>query len=323
VILNDPNDKERVRDAVPDADLILSRGRIHLFNSKDTAIRARLDFANQVWEITLPERNNEVYVELWTVPWVKATTEVHLFVRGRARVKTGNQEVDLSNLGHLGWSSDRPGPLTPETWPELPPWTKPPDRKDPKVEKAMLGLLWWSDQLVPRQDSSVLDVIRTRVEETGAADTIGLLFLVALDAVKPLIGFLKDRQRSEVNGATIYALQSWLSRGSRQTDELGRVLQDAGYARDKVQLIIRLLHFIPKDDLRRQTLEELAGLLDHDELVVRKLALWHLSELTRARLIPVKEAEAIGYDPLADKEPRRLAVEKWKKLITSVKIPSP
>jgi hypothetical protein len=245
-------------------------------------------------------------------------------VRGRARLKSGSQELGLGDRGHLAWTSGSAPPLTATTWAQLPDWwTKPPDRKEPKVEKAMLSLLYWSEQLTPRKDDGgTLDVIRSRVQGDGAADTVGLLFLAALDEVQPLVGFLSDRQRSEVRGATVYALQGWLSRGPQHAAELARQLQKTGYSRDKADLIVRLLHFFPNDALRMQTYEQLAGWLDHDELGVRERALWHLAELTRAGLIPAKEAEAIHYDPLADEDKRRAAVEQWKKLIRSGKVPA-
>jgi pSer/pThr/pTyr-binding forkhead associated (FHA) protein len=324
VVLKDPADA--------DLDLVLSRGRIHLFNSKAAGpAKIRLSFFSQVWEITLPDAKSEACVELWSLPWAApapgresgASAEAHLFVRGQARLKSGDQELNLDDRGHIGWATASAAPLSAETWPELPGWwTKPPDRKGPKVEKAMLSLVYWSEQLAPRKDGGgALDVIRSRVQATGAADMVGLLFLASLDAVQPLVGFLSDRQRSEVRGATVHALQGWLSRGPRHAAELVRLLQNAGYSREKARLIVDLLHFFPKDSLRaKKTYEELAGHLDHEELVVRELALWHLAELTRAGQIPAKEAEAIRYDPLADEGQRRSAIEQWKKLITSGKV---
>lgn len=112
--------------------------------------------------------------------------------------------------------------------PPEPVWAKPPERTTPEVQKALLSLLDWSQRLggsnadpakrkpLDKANTSVLSAIKTQVEEeVKDADNqdVGVFFLAALDEMEPLVDFLKDRKNPNVRGVTLFALQSWLSRG--------------------------------------------------------------------------------------------------------------
>jgi hypothetical protein len=318
IVLLDPADT--------DADLELSRGRLLLFNNKPSGpAHVRVRLYKETWDITIAGKGDEVCVELWTLPWAgtspndppKLSAEAHVMVRGKAQVKSGSQQVDISDTQQAVWKSGSTS-LKAEALPQVPTWwTTPPDRKNKQVETAMLSLLYWRDQIATgeKKNDGVLDVIRSRVQQTSAADPIGLLFLASLDAIQPLVGFLNDPNRPNVRGATAYALQGWLSRNPQHANILAGLLEQAGYSRAKADLLVRLLYIIPREAIKPATLTELVALLDHDELTIRERALWHLAELTRAGVIPEKDARAIDYDPQAEPEKRQAAVEQWKKLV--------
>jgi hypothetical protein len=160
------------------------------------------------------------------------------------------------------------------------------------------------------------------VEEVKDPDNqdVGIFFLAAVDEVEPLMDLL-NRDSSNVRGATLFALQTWLSRGGRRGEELARILEKRGSAKDKAELIVRLLHFYPPEALEdRKTYEELIDRLDHDNRLVRDLAFWHLDQLGVGGRLPA-EAKRIKYDPAGDAEARREAVDKWKKLLADRKVP--
>ncbi len=214
-------------------------------------------------------------------------------------------------------------------------WSKPPERKSPEVQKALRSLLDWSERLgrsnadtgkqkPPANATTVVTTIKTQVEEEKDADNqdVGVFFLAALDETEPLVGFLKDRQNANVRGVTLFALQSWLSRGGQHASELARILERGRYSKDVAERIVRLLHFLSPEALeQKKTYEDLIGCLDDDNLLVRDLAFWHLDQLGVGGRLP-EEARKIAYDPTWEPEKRRPAVEQWKKLLGEGKVPS-
>ncbi len=331
-----------------DLDFTLDRGRILIANRKASAapVHVRLRFLRETWELELPDAKSEVGVELWTLPRGAPSPStpqqpvacLGLFTKGRVRVQTPRQSFDLSDQSRLSWVSQEPAVLHRVALPELPAWwAKAPDRQAPEVQKALRSLLDWSERLggsnadagkpnTPANAATpVVTTIKTQVEEVKDADNqdVGIFFLAALDETEPLLGFLKDRQNANVRGVTLFALQSWLSRGGQHAGELVRVLERRGDSRDKAERIVRLLHFFTPEAIdRKETYEELIGCLDDDNLLVRDLAFWHLDQLDVGGKLP-EEARKIAYDPTWEPEKRRPAVEKWKALLDQGKVPSP
>lgn len=80
---------------------------------------------------------------------------------------------------------------------------------------------------------------------------------------------------------------------------------------------MRLLHSISEEDASRpETYAMLIRSLDHDNLVIRDLAFWHL-----ALLVP-DGAKTIPYDPTADAEKRQQACVRWKQLVPDGRLPA-
>jgi pSer/pThr/pTyr-binding forkhead associated (FHA) protein len=329
-----------------DLDFTLDRGRVLVANRKTPAgpARVRMHFLQQVWELELPDDkdNSEAVVELWGQPQtttaggpVVTTTCLGLFTKGRVRVKTPRQTLDLGPHSRIGWESIEPDKPEQASLPEVPAWwDKPPDRNLPEVQKAMLSLLEWRDRLGgPRKEpdkasspkieaKALLPMLKTKVQEDAKDpdnQDVGVLFLASLDVVEPLVALLEDRQNSSnVRGVTLFALQSWLNRGGQHAAELARILSASGHKGD---LIVRLLHFYDEQDLvKRTTYELLVSQLDDEDPLVRELSIWQLDQIGRSGRLP-EEAKSIAYDPTWDAGPRRAAVEKWKRLLAEGKVP--
>jgi hypothetical protein len=98
---------------------------------------------------------------------------------------------------------------------------------------------------------------------------------------------------------------------------LQRLLQQKrGYAREKATLACKLLQLLPAASLARaETYQELIGYLDHENLLVRDLAFWHLANLAE------EGPRQIAYDPAGDAEHRRPAVGQWHKLVPPGTVP--
>jgi hypothetical protein len=335
-----------------DLDFTLDRGRVVIANRKASgSARVHLRLLREEWDLELPETDSEVAVELWTLlRGASSAAEpqpsvacVGLFTKGRLQVKTPKQNFDLGARSRLSWTSQEPSAYHRVPLPELPAWwVKPPDRQAPPVKKALRSLLDWSDLLggsnidptkvgagSPRpaivSGTPIVTTIKTQVEEVRDPDNqdVGIFFLAALDEMEPLVGFLKDRQNSNVRGVTQFALQTWLSRGSQHASDLARIFERRGDSKDKAELIVRLLHFYPPEALdKRKTYEDLIGWLNDDNLLVRDLAFWHLEQIGVGGRLP-EEARKIAYDPTWEAEKRRSAVDQWKKLLSEGKVPVP
>jgi hypothetical protein len=329
-----------------DLDFTLDRGRVIVANRKAPSgpAHVRVRFLRETWELELPDDKTEVALELWGLPRSPGVnggrgappTCLGLFTRGRVRVKTPREMLDLADHSRVSWENQEPDKSYKSLLPELPAWwTNPPDRKEPEVQKALRSLLDWSDQLgashpkgdkrppPPSAAAPVVTAIKTQVAEVRDPDNqdVGVFFLAALDEVEPLVDLLRDRENPNVRGATVYALQTWLSRGAEHAGELTHILERRGAARDKAELVVRLLHFYAPEALdRRETYAELIKLLDDEDLLVRDLAFWQLDQIGSGGRLP-EEAKRIAYDPTADAAHRKPAVEQWKKLLADGKLP--
>jgi pSer/pThr/pTyr-binding forkhead associated (FHA) protein len=329
-----------------DLEFTLDRGRVVIVNQKEPAgpARVRLHFLSEEWAIDLSDPKSEIALELWTVPRAAASGSerprplayLNLFTKGKTRVSTPQQNVDLSDRSCLVWDSASPGSPKRLELPEQPGWwEKPPDRQSPEVRKALASLLEWCKKLGASNadpakqntggsaETTVVETIKTEVLEGKDLDNqdVAILFLAALDEIEPLLELL-ERPSANVRGVTRYALQSWLSRGRRNGEELTELLVRRGNSKPKAERIVQLLHFLPKDALdRKETYQRLIDYLDDDKLVVRDLAFWHLSQLGTAGRIP-EQARGIDYDPTWERERRQPAVERWKRLVREGQVPS-
>jgi hypothetical protein len=329
-----------------DLDLTLDRGRVVVANRTSPArpARVRLRFLREEWDLDLPNEASEAAVELWgdfggaADPTRGAPRTVFgLFTnKGGVQVKTPRKSFKVGEHSCVTCSSDDFATLYPETLSQAPDWwVKPPDRK--AVAKALRSLLDWSDllggsSLTPEQRKArAKDVepavarLKTQVEEVRDPDNqdVGILFLASLDQVEPLLGFLEGQQSQNVRGVTIFALQSWLSRGGQHARELADLLEHRAYAKDKAQLVVRLLHDLPAEALgNRATYADLVKQLGDEKSLVRNLSFMQLVQSGALGYLP-PEAKKImaGYDPFGEKEKRRPAVEKLQKLLDEGKLP--
>ncbi|HEV3261714.1 MAG TPA: FHA domain-containing protein, partial [Gemmataceae bacterium] len=249
-----------------DLDFTLDRGRVVVTNRKEPAAsaRVRLRFLREDWELELPDASSEVGVELWTRPGGAAAGAaaqppaacLGLFaLKGRVRVRARGKSFDLDKR-RLSWINREPTKLYRAELPASPDWwARPPDKKTPAVQKAMLSLLEWSDRLggstarPPKGGAPaaavVAETIKTHVGELKDPDDqdLGVFFLAALEQTKLLVLCLGDRQNPDVRGSALFALQSWLGRGGQHAEQLAGILENEGhgFSKDKAERIVGLL----------------------------------------------------------------------------------
>ena len=312
-----------------DVDLTLDHGRVHLANKKPQGeAHVRVRFLHEVWDLTLPDPRAEAVLELWglyprDVPFRKEPGGkgplacLGLFVQGHAVVKIRNRDYQMGNLTQLTWSNADPEPLGPETLAKPPAWwTNQIAPDSPNVADVMAALQDFQTEL--GKNDAVVDAVATQVRESPFPPNraLGVLFLGALDAIPPLVEALEDRQNREVRGTAAFALRHWISRSGGQDLELYRMLHESKrYSKEKAEIILKLLHSVSEADAARpETYQQLLGYLNHDNLAIRELALWHL-------VLLAPQGASIPYDPASDAEKRKPAVEQWQRLIPPGKLP--
>jgi hypothetical protein len=317
-----------------DLDMTLDRGRVHLANFKPSgAARVRVRFYQETWDITLPDANSEAVVELWglyprEVPFSKEPGGkgplacLGLFAKGPVQVHAGGKDYPLSDRSRLTWTNASASLVGPEVLPALPDWwtnqISADARKQPEKADMMLAIADFAAAL--DKTSAVVDAVLTQVRESPDASNrvLGVFFLGALDAIPSLVDALDDRQHPDVRGTAAFTLRHWTSRNADYDLELYRTLYEKkGYAKEKAEIIMRLLHSFSDAELAKpETYQLLIGYLDHENLVIRDLAIWHL-----ALLLP-QGTQKIAYDPAGDPEKRKKAVEEWKKLLPAGTLPA-
>jgi hypothetical protein len=316
-----------------DLDFTLERGRVEVANFKPKGeARARVRFGNQDWEITIPDNQSEVVIQLWgyyppdtpfsPTPGKGPVETVTLYVQGKAQLKVGQQVHQLGDKSVFAWGNRSTLPMGAQTLTKLPDWwTDRPPQTD-QAKEMLYALLDMRDAL--DKNPSVVDAILTVTRESKDKDIanrqLGVWILAAIDAIPQLIDALEDRQHYEIRQAATGALINWISHAADDEIELYRMLQEKkGFSKEKAQIIMSLLHvFSPEDRANPKTYETLISYLDHDNLAIRELALWHLIQLTPPNLL-----KNIRYDPAEDGDKRKAGVEQWKKLLADRQLPPP
>jgi hypothetical protein len=314
-----------------DLDFTLDHGRVHLGNYKQKAtaqVRVRLP-GGAVWDLTLPNNDAEMVLELWSeypldVPFSLdpagpgPVAHLGLFVKGQGQLHIGDQNYPLKNLTRLAWSAGQAAPVGPVTLAKLPDWwTEKPASKDWHVAEVMLVLSDFATKL--KNKDNLVDATVTEIQESDPdaykKRALGALFLGAMDAVPPLVDFLKDRRYPQLRGTAAFTLRHWRSRRKEHDSQLLRALQEKT-AKDKAEIILRLLHgFSTREIEQPETYQTLLAYLDHENLEIRELALYHL-----AFLVP-EGAKKIFFDAAAEPEKRKPALDAWKKLLLPGKVP--
>lgn len=312
-----------------DLDVTLERGRVRLSTSRtDKPLAVRMRFAREVWDLTLPDARSEAVVEHWGfwprgVPFSREPGPgpercVGLFVRGDVRLRSGDKDIPLSNQTRFTWTSASGSAAAPDKLERMPDWWT--DRVTPDDDRRadMMLALQDCDELLGRTDG-VLDALVTAVREspTSANRRLGVLCLGALNAASALVDCLDNRDHADVRGTSAFVLRQWIARGKADELDLFAILCDRKfYAPEKAALILQFLHtFSQKDIAEPETYQRLIGYLNHDNLAVRDLALWHLALLAPG---VVKE---VPYRPTDPAGKRAEAVEAWRKRIPPGTVP--
>jgi hypothetical protein len=313
-------------------DFTLERGRVLVSNlKKEGPATGRIEIRDRSGEYTLKEPGAAFALEIYGrwptgVPFKKdAPPEygpplalVVLALKGEVAIKGPRREGVLKAPPGIGMfitdSLDDPAPQ-PLFIDKLPAWANPgpPTERAKKFREVVLKI---RSQILNRPVDEVLDEFVK--SEDRAERAVAVLLMGALDDLERLGLALTSARHLDVWDAAVLALRDWIGRAPGQDMKLyNGLIAKRGFKPVQAEAILSMLHSFSEEERSiPETYEVLINYLENDKLAVRGLAYWHL-----IRLVP--QGKKFGYDPTAPKEKRDEAVQKWRALIPTGKLPPP
>ena len=211
----------------------------------------------------------------------------------------------------MGWDSIAGQDSTPQRVGKLPEWAS--AGKTADAHKRAAGQERFRKVAASQSIHSAIDQL---LDSDEAGDRIRAVYLLtALDELPRLAKALHKAKHRDVCDTAVLALRHWIGRAPGQDQRLYDALLKSEFSPVEAETVMQLLHgFTEADTSRPETYETLIAYLNHNKVIIRGLAHWHLS-----RLAP--EGRELGYDPVAAKDARTAAIAKWKQLIPSGKLP--
>ena len=313
-----------------DLEVTLERGRIDLINNKDKgSARVRVLVQGQVFDLTLEEPKSRIALELFgrwprgvpftTTPGPKdvpAANMILLVLAGDVTVKHDKGQFAMSappGPAILEWDNQTGLDPSPQKLETLPEWAGKP-KPTPQTEKLAAFRKKLREAISSKPVGEVLDEFVN--SDDPLERRIAVLAMGALDDLPRLAAALRNNKHPDVWDNAVLALRHWIGRGPGQDMKLYNLLIESKKMTPvQAEIILSLLHSFGEEELARpDTYQLLIAYLDHDILGIRGLAHWHLT-----RIYP--DGKAFGYDPLAPKEERDLAVKKWKAVLNKGDLP--
>jgi hypothetical protein len=301
-----------------DLDFTLDHGRVVLSNHKGKgAARVRLRFADEVWDLTLPDENTEVAAELVGIclPYTKEPgggepqlNVALLGLKGQAQVKIRFEQCLLPSPSMLTWDNLAGAARSPVPLPRPPDWWSNPVPLKTPMQAPLEGL---TNRLATKN----IDVAIAEAKNfpDPQSRVLALRGLGAMGNYAGLVDCLADAKHPEVRNVAIEELRHLLGLSAKNDDKLRKALKQKNYSDGQSQTILQLLHGVSLQDWSNASLRAIVvDYLMHEKLAIRQLAYMLLLALE-------PEGRKIPFDPVGDNESRERGYETWKKLILAAK----
>jgi len=221
--LNDTYDKQA-------ADITLHAGRLYLNTAQPTGSTVRIRFAEEVWDMTLPDANAEVMVEVQklpargAVPTAPLTRTLAIATKGTCKLLTTDRKEltipALQLVQYVGMTDQTTGPTKPDAayGPKLEYVLKEPKFADAKAAALITDVLEKFAMRINGGSTVKNAIAELRTEPTGpatAAYLAGARYSVlatgALGEVAELADCLNDGLRGDLNAFGLFALRNMLA----------------------------------------------------------------------------------------------------------------
>jgi hypothetical protein len=325
-------------------ELELLEGRVYLGGDNQGPATWRIRFREQTWDVVV-DGQSEVLFEMTPMPAGRATWRLGeepialalvAAVKGKAALKPQpgvewKLEAAPGRQVYALWNSARgipqgPFPLeaTEPLWGRE--WLGPQDVQG--VFRASLAEL--ERELVAERIPAVgMDLALNAKSATPSLRHAALFALGCMGDYTRLLMDMADETLSEDRRqAAAGALRHWVSEEAKRGLELHNPQSDGGILVDRFRLTARdasilvdLLHPPSADEMQdKGHLLEVAGLLQHEQLIVRVAAKRFLEDLAES---PSVGHSLVRFDCRGLPASRRAASASWQKLIVEGRVPAP
>jgi hypothetical protein len=309
-------------------DFSLVRGRV-LLSMKEKGkgpASARVRVTDKVaYDIRLNDSDSQVAVEMYrrwpngtvfsTVPNRRGPHDVLVIsaVKGKAYLKSGGEEHLMQSPSLFQWDNLTGPDARPSKLDKVPGWVGGlPATAEAKAMEAAVKRL--QKRL---QDDGVEKALADSLASTNKDDReLAVYAYAATGDVAHLAEALSDVKRADVRAAALNALRQWIGQAADHDLQLYTFLRkEWNYTTEQAEIVVQLLHgFKESDRDRAETYETLIEYLRHRKRSVRELARYHLYRW-------VIDGRKIPYDASFSTEQLDKAVQAWKELIPSGKLP--
>jgi hypothetical protein len=306
-----------------DLDLRLDRGRVLLRNQKEAGpAHVRVRFAGEAWDITLPNNETEVSIDLsghchyYTKDngvsdpekYVKAIT-----LKGQATLQIRYDQHTIRQGEIFEWDNRFGAPAGPrdgrdllDFWSEKSPAQ---NRNAQAFENALKNL---ASRLAARDAVDI--VLGEALQDADPpSHALAIRCLGAIEAWSSLLDALVDGQFPSLRFLAEDELRYVLGVDARNDEKLMRALRAKNYSDTQARLALQLLHsFTPEDWADPATRSAVVEHLMNEKAGIRQLAYGML-------MFKIPEGQKIAYDPLGDIELRERGYAEWKKAAQNFK----
>jgi hypothetical protein len=314
-----------------DLDFTLDRGRVELTNRKQTGpAHVRVHLRHDTWELTLAEPGTTVALEIFSrwprgVPFTRNPGPTDVPV-ARAVLLVLNGEIQLKEGDHVYALKAPPGPAliewdsvhgsddTPQRLEKLPTWALEGHEDTPASQAKSEAVKRVSQMLALKSvDTTLAEMVNSDNEKSRRA---AVFLMGALDKLGDLAQVMREPKHPDIWENGVLAFRHWIGRGPGQDQILyNALIERGGLSPLHAVCVLHFLHSPGEAELARpEYYQALIDYLDHEVPLLRRLAYWHLY-----RLVPA--GRELGYDPLAPKDSRAAAIQKWRKLVPAGKLP--
>jgi hypothetical protein len=305
-----------------DADFTLDRGRVIVANHKDQGpARVRLRFHGEIWDVTLPDKDSVVAVDLIgrcqpsdREPIGEPETYVRIYaLKGAANLRAAHHEFQLPSPSVFDWDNLGGAAPGPQPIPRAPDWwTHAGTSRLPGAKEMQTALDGLSRRLIAK-DSLEVVLAESLKEGEMATRVLALRCLGAMDDLSRLVNVLTGVQFSEtLRVRAIDVLRHLLGFGLSYDNQLTRLLEEKNHTPDQAKTVLQLLHgFSDQQWADPNTRTTLVEYLNSDKLAIRQLT--HTLLLFR-----IPQGQKIAYDPAGEKRLRHRGYEEWQRLVSAV-----
>ena len=299
-----------------DLDFTLDRGRVVISNVKEKGpANIRVRFLDQVWDLTLQDKNSEVAVEITGTcqPVGKnggaPSTRVWFYgLAGQMVARVRYQDHLMVSPCIFDWESTTGAGPGPGSIPRSPDWytqkTPPQTRESQAMIAALKGM---AGRLVSKEVDVVLAETIRDADPTNRE--LAIRCLAAIELLPGVLEALGYEKSLSVRELAREELLHFLGIAVNADEKLVKAMKQKYASESEARIMVQLLH-PPSDEESADpaTKGRISGLLMHDRLEIRQLTHSQLLNL-------VPEGKKISFDPAGPAESRERGFQEWLKLV--------